>query len=86
VNVASVVLLYCERKIGSQVSTCGAYSLTTLRGPPPCISLVHAELSGRSGAEGPLACGASGLHPQQGTSLDLAFSSTSSVEIRFQQS
>jgi hypothetical protein len=44
---------------------CKAYTLTALRGPPVCISLVPAELSECDGAEGPLACGASGLHLQQ---------------------
>jgi hypothetical protein len=65
VNAAFVVLSDCETKLGSRVSMCGAYSLTALIGPPACISLVPTNLNGRDGAEGPSACGAPGLHPQQ---------------------
>jgi hypothetical protein len=65
VNATSIVLSDCGTKVGSRVSMCRAYSLTTPRGPLACISLVSAELNGRNGAEGPLACRASGLHPQQ---------------------
>jgi hypothetical protein len=42
---------------------CRAYGLTVPRGPPACISLMPAELSGHDGAEGPSTCRASGLHP-----------------------
>jgi hypothetical protein len=65
VKAASIVLSDCETMVGSRVSTCGAYSLIMPRGPPACISLVPAELSGCDGGEGPSACEASGLHPQQ---------------------
>jgi hypothetical protein len=63
VNTAPVVLSDCETKVGSWVSTCGVYSLVAPRGPPTCISLVPTELSGCDGAEGPSACRASDLHP-----------------------
>jgi hypothetical protein len=53
VNAASIVLSDCETKVGSWVSTCGAYSLTTPRGPSAFISSEPVELSGHDGAEGP---------------------------------
>jgi hypothetical protein len=61
-NVAPVVLSDCETRVGLCVSKCRAYSITLSREPPTYISLVHVDLSGRDGAEGPSTCGASGLH------------------------